>query len=298
MTTAQTEKRSLLLDASARIAIIAGSGRLPVEVAESLAARGHPPFVILIAGDAEEVPELIRHDHIVMAVEEIGVAIPALKSRKITHVVMAGGVSRRPKLRAMRPHPGLLPLVATLIRVLRKGDNGVLAAVVRVLEARGFAVVGAHELLPDLLAREGCLTSTRPQPRDHRDLDAAFTAARALGALDIGQAAVAIGGRVVAVEGIEGTDGLLDRVRLLRGHGRIAGVTGGVLVKCAKPGQELRTDLPTIGPLTVDAAHAAGLAGIGIEADHSLVLEHGEVVRRADALGLFVVGLPRGVETP
>lgn len=291
--TARTEKRFPLLDDSARVAVIAGSGRLPVEVAESLAARGHPPFVVLIEGEAEQIPELTRHEHILMAVEDVGAAIPALRSRRITHVVMAGGVSRRPKLRAIRPHPGLLPIVATLIRVLRKGDNSVLAAVVRVLEARGFTVVGAHELVPDLLAREGCLTSTRPKPRDRRDIEAAFAAARALGALDIGQAAVAIGGRVVAVEGIEGTDGLLDRVHLLRGHGRIASARRGVLVKCAKPGQELRADLPTIGPQTVDAVHAAGLAGIGVEADHSLVLEHGEVVRRADALGLFVVGLPR-----
>ena len=89
-------------------------------------------------------------------------------------------------------------------------------------------------------------------------------------------------------------------VRLLLGpqatphHGRVGGRKRGVLVKCAKPGQELRADLPGIGPATVNAAHAAGLAGIGVEAGHSLVLDFGETVKRADALGLFVVGLPAG----
>jgi UDP-2,3-diacylglucosamine hydrolase len=102
---------------------------------------------------------------------------------------------------------------------------------------------------------------------------------------------VAIGGRVVAVEGIEGTDGLLDRVKDLRGHGRIAGIGGGALVKCAKPGQELRADLPTIGPLTIERVHAAGLAGIGVEAGRAFVLEFAQTMARADALGVFVVGL-------
>ena len=107
------------------------------------------------------------------------------------------------------------------------------------------------------------------------------------------QAAVAVGGRAIALEGIEGTDGLLERVKALRGHGRIAGKKRGVLVKCAKPGQELRADLPTIGLATVEAAHEAGLAGIGIEAGRSFILDHDTTIARADALGLFILGLQR-----
>jgi DUF1009 family protein len=152
-------------------------------------------------------------------------------------------------------------------------------------------VVGAHEVVPDLLAIEGAITKAKPKPADHRDLNAAFAAAKAIGALDIGQAAVAIGGRVVAVEGIEGTDGLLARIRTLREHPRLSGKKRGVIVKCAKPGQELRADLPAIGPQTVQAAHEAGLAGIGVEAGHSLILDYEKVRASADALGLFVAGL-------
>lgn len=152
-------------------------------------------------------------------------------------------------------------------------------------------VVGAHQIVPDLVAVEGKMGAHAPLAADWADLKAGYMAARAIGALDIGQAAIAIGGRAVALEGIEGTDLLIQRVRDLRSNGRIAGRRRGVLVKCAKPGQELRADLPTIGPATVDAAHAAGLVGIGVEAGRSLVLDFGDMVERADRLGLFVVGL-------
>ena len=102
-------------------------------------------------------------------------------------------------------------------------------------------------------------------------------------ATHIGQAAVAIGGRVVALEGVEGTDGLLERVKALRANGRIAGIGRGVLVKCAKPGQELRADLPTIGPATIARAHAAGLAGVAVEAERAFVLEFDATINHADA---------------
>ena len=106
--------------------------------------------------------------------------------------------------------------------------------------------------MPDLLAGEGVMTRAKPTAADRKDLAAAFAAAKAIGALDIGQAAVAIGGRAIALEGVEGTDGLLARARALRSHGRLAGKKRGVIVKCAKPGQELRADLPAIGPQTVE----------------------------------------------
>ena len=116
-----------------------------------------------------------------------------------------------------------------------------------------------------------------------------------IGGLDIGQAAIAVGGRAVALEGIEGTAGLLDRMRDMRNHGRLAGKSGGALVKCVKPDQDERADLPTIGPNTIEAAHAAGLAGVGLEAGRSLIIDYADTIGRADALGLFIVGLePEG----
>ncbi|WP_353641515.1 UDP-2,3-diacylglucosamine diphosphatase LpxI [Mesorhizobium sp. WSM2239] len=293
MTRADAEPRNKLA-AGDRVAVVAGSGRLPVTIAKSLAEAGHSPFVVMLAGEAGDDLALASFEHEWLALEEIGALLPLLKHRKITHVVLAGGVSRRPHWRQIRPTLALLRILPRILMALARGDDGLLRVIIGQIEAEGFKVIGAHEVVPDLLAPEGLMTRARPMKGDAADLDAALAAARAIGALDIGQAAVAIGGRVVALEGVEGTDGLLERVKELRHHGRIGGRKRGVLVKCAKPGQELRADLPGIGPATVDAAHAAGLAGIGVEAGHSLVLDFGETVKRADALGLFVVGLPAG----
>src|SRR5690606_2645220 len=140
----------------------------------------------------------------------------------------------------------------------------------------GIRVLGAHDVAPDLLASQGVLGKIRPTSADESDISAALKAARVLGSLDIGQGAIAVGGRVIALEGIEGTDGLLERTVGLRSHGRIAGKKRGVLVKCAKPGQEMRVDLPTIGPRTIIDAHAAGLAGVAVEADRSFILNFSE----------------------
>jgi DUF1009 family protein len=274
------------------VGIIAGGGALPAEVARGLAAQGLEPFVLIVEGEISSEAVLASFPHETLALEKVGSLVGVLRRHGVTHVVLAGEIKRRPRLAAMRITPGLLAIVPLLVAALARGDDGLLKIVVRGLEARGFAVLGAHQVVPDLIAAEGALTRKAPSAADRRDLEAAYEAARAIGALDIGQGAVAIGGRAIALEGIEGTNGLLERVRELRGHGRLAGKTGGVLVKCAKPGQELRADMPAIGPQTVELAHAAGLAGIGVEAGRSLVMEGPEMVTRADALGLFIVGLP------
>jgi UDP-2,3-diacylglucosamine hydrolase len=287
-----TEHRpAVALGRGDRVGIVAGSGRLPVNVAEGLKAAGHSPFIVIAGGERTDLAELTAHDHAIMDLERLPEAIALFKRHGVTHIVLAGGIGRRPLLSRMRPSWALLSIASRLAPALARGDNALLATLVRLLEDRGFKVVGAHEVVPDLLAEEGIATESAPTAADRRDLNVAFAAAKAIGALDIGQAAVAIGGRVIAVEDIEGTDGLLARVKTLRTHPRLAGRERGVIVKCAKPGQELRADLPSIGPQTVAAAREAGLAGIGVEAGRSLVLDHAEVVSAADRLGLFVVGL-------
>lgn len=290
MTKTSDAKGALNFQAGDKIAIVAGSGRLPIDLAESLAARGRTPFVALVRGEADHA--LSSYDHEEIEIENFAGLAPLLKRNGATHAVFAGGISRRPRLSRLKPSLALLQLLPRVLANISKGDDGVLRALAGVVESYGIKMVGAHEIAPDLLAPAGSMTAAVPEKSDWRDLEAAREAALAIGALDIGQAAVAIGGRAIALEGIEGTDGLLDRVRDLRSNGRIAGKKRGVLVKCAKPGQELRLDLPTIGPSTVTAAHAAGLAGIGVEAGHSLVLDARNVVSEADRLGLFVVGLP------
>lgn len=292
MTRTEASRSGLDLAPGARVGIIAGGGSLPVEVAVGLTGQGYPPVIIQIEGEVDRKPDLDGYEHESLALEDIGSLASLLKRRRISHLVLAGEIRRRPRLIDMRPSLGLLAVVPAVVMALARGDDGLLKILTRALEARGVKVVGAHEIVPDLVAAEGPLTRATPRKSDWRDIEAARAAAKAIGALDIGQAAVAVGGRAIALEGIEGTNGLLERTRELRGHGRLAGKARGVLVKCAKPGQELRADLPSIGPQTIEAAYAAGLAGIAVEAGRSLVLEGPTVVARADALGLFVIGLP------
>ncbi len=288
------DRTGLALGSGDRVGIVAGSGALPVEVAQHLVRSGHNPFIVLIKGEVDPGTGLTTYDHETMALEGVGGLIPLLKRHGVTHLVLAGGIARRPDWRAIRPTLAIIRMLPGVFVGLARGDDTLLKSVVRLIEHSGIRVVGAHEIVPDLLAVAGVLTRARPLKSDQADLHAAAVAARAIGALDVGQAAVSIGGRAIALEGIEGTDGLLERTRHLRSNGRIAGKTRGVIVKCAKPGQELRADLPAIGPATVDAAHAAGLAGIGVEAGRSMILDQAGVIERADRLGLFVIGLAGG----
>lgn len=284
------------LPADARVGIIAGSGRLPVDVAAALARSGRPPFILLVAGEAEE-KDFADFEGVSATLEDPAAAIALLKRNGVGHVVLAGGIARRPSLRRIRWRPGMLRMLPVALRALAKGDDALLRAVIHYLETSGLHVVGSQEIVPDLLARDGAMGRHAPARADHADIEAALAGARAIGALDIGQAAIAVAGRVVALEGIEGTAGLLERMKELRGHGRLAGKAGGVLVKCVKPDQDERADLPSIGPSTIEAAHRAGLRGVAVEAGCSFVLDSARTIADADRLGLFVYGFSAGTGT-
>ncbi len=290
----KTEESACALPQGTRIAVVAGSGSLPRDVVAALVHAGHRPLVVAIEQDADHFPPGTEDfDVWPTPVERLGLVLPKLKRAGVTHLVLAGGVSQRPPILKVRFGLDILKVLPRLIAAYARGDDGLLRAVIAYIEENGIKVVGAHEIAPDLLAPAGVITRSKPTKADEADIAAAFEAARTIGALDIGQAAIAVGGRAVALEGIEGTAGLLARMRDMRDHGRLAGQKRGVLVKCVKPKQELRADLPTIGPETVDAVHAAGLVGIAVEAGRSLIMDHDETLKRADKLGIFVIGLER-----
>jgi len=166
----------------------------------------------------------------------------------------------------------------------------------KLFDQHNVTVVGAHEIMPELLTPKGLLFGRKPSKKALHNIDKAFEACKALGALDIGQAAVAVGGRVVAVEGIEGTDGMLERIASMRASGRLyEDGKHGVLVKTMKPDQDMRADLPTIGPKTIDGLIKAGLKGVAIEAGHSLLLEREETLAKAKQSGVFVYGLDTNI---
>ncbi|APO74718.1 hypothetical protein AM571_CH01904 [Rhizobium etli 8C-3] len=277
-----------------RLAIIAGNGLLPSYVAEAARAAGEDPFVISLKGELDRSWE--GYDHAVIGVGDLSALAEIFKRNNITRVVMSGGVRRRPEWREVRPTWRTVAKMPGVVRTLLSGgDNTVLQMVIKLIEDDGRRVVGAQDIAPDLLAAVGPIGAMSPGNEDKIDILKGAAAAEALGALDIGQGAVSVGGRIVALEGAEGTDGMLERVASLRAAGRISPRRRGVLVKLCKPQQDVRADLPSIGLSTVMNAKAAGLAGIAIEAGRALVLDRQAVMKAADEAGLFVCGLDRGL---
>jgi DUF1009 family protein len=266
------------------LGIVAGSGALPRRLIESCRAAGRGVFVLALEGEAE--PATV--DGVPHAWCRIGAAahgFDLLRANAVTDLILAGAV-RRPSLSALRPDWRAAKFFARVgYRAL--GDDGLLSAVIKELEREGFRVVGVDDLLEaDALLPAGPLGRFQPDARATADIEHGLRLARAIGALDIGQAVVVQQGLVLGVEAIEGTDGLLRRCAGLRRDG-----PGGVLVKTAKPGQEQRVDRPTIGAHTLVLAVEAGLRGIAAEAGATLILDRAEVIRAADEAGLFVVGV-------
>jgi DUF1009 family protein len=269
-----------------RLGIIAGDGGLPRRVIEACRAAGRDVFVLALEGAAE--PATVRDvPHTWCRLGAAASGIAALRQNGVTELVLVGGI-RRPSLAALRPDWRAAKLFARIgYRAL--GDDGLLSAVVSELEQEGFRVIGPDQVLERTLVPEGPLGTIRPDRQASADIDRGLLVARALGALDVGQAVVVQQGLVLGVEAIEGTDGLLRRCAGLRREG-----AGGVLVKVEKPGQERRADRPTIGPHTIALAAEAGLRGIAIEAHATIVLDRDEVILDADRARLFVVGVGRG----
>jgi len=270
----------------AKLGILAGRGELPGLIAAACRARGQDFFVVAFEGQAE--PRAVEGvPHAWFRLGAGGAALERLKAEGATELVMAGGI-RRPSLVELRPDLRTARFFAK-VGMAALGDDGLLSAIIRELEAEGFRVVGVDAVLADLVATEGSLTRATPDAGALVDIARGFAVVRALGSVDVGQAVVVQQGLVLGVEAIEGTDALLARTGALRREG-----PGGVLVKARKPGQERRADLPVVGPATVAAAAAAGLRGIAVEAGGTLLLDRAAIVSAADRLGLFVVGRAGG----
>ncbi len=279
-----------------RLAIIAGNGRLPLYVAEAARNRGEQPFIFALRGESSADWSGFDHEHI--GIGEIARFKRRADELGIGRIVMSGGISRRPPLRDMRLGlSGLLKIPKMIRTIIGGGDNTVLTAVIEVLENHKRKVISVQEIAPSLLAEPGPVGKVVPDEASLKDLRAAVKAARLIGTLDFGQGAVAVGGRVVALEGPEGTDAMLARVADLKQAGRISGKRRGVLVKLCKVEQDIRVDLPSAGLATVKNAHAAGLAGVALEAGRSLLLDADAVRAFADSHDMFVVGIePETIE--
>ncbi len=271
-----------MVDRPPKLGILAGAGALPGRLIDACRETRREFFVVGFEGIAS-ADDVAGSTHQWVGLGEVNRTITLLHEAGVGEVVLAGAVAR-PSLGSMRLDGRARKLLMGIATAA--GDNSLLSLLINELEGEGFRVVGVDEILTDLRAPLGSIGSLAPDQDAWADIAVATRAARALGALDIGQAAIAQQGEVLGVEAADGTDALLARCADLRRDG-----PGGVLVKLSKPGQERRADLPTIGPRTVEGARRAGLRGIAVEAGNSLVVDRAEVGAAADAAGLFVVGI-------
>ena len=272
-------QRRLMVTPAPNLGIIAGAGALPGLLAAAARAQGRGLHVLGLTGFADPAAVPVD-DWIHMG--EASRAFALFRAAGVTDIVLAGGV-RRPALSDIKPD---IKGVAILARIAARlvpgiGDDSLLSAVIAEFEREGFRVVGADEILTDLLAPPGRLGAVAPDDAALADIAVGLDAARKLGAADRGQAVIVHAGAILGAEDAQGTDALMAR----------CAKPGAILVKAKKPQQERRADLPTIGPNTVTNAARAGLKGIAVEAGHTLVLGREDVARAADAAGLFVIGV-------
>lgn len=266
------------------LGILAGGGALPRRLIEACAAIGRPVHVIAFDGQTDtETTQAVPHDWLPLGAA--GGILDALRAAGVRDIVMAGKIAR-PSFWSLRPDAKAAQMIAR-IGLKALGDDGLLNVVAREFEREGFRLMSASEIMPatNILAPEGLLTRAAPDEQAEADIARGFEVAAILGRADVGQAVVVQQGLVLAVEAIEGTDGLIERCRELARSGPKP-----VLVKCAKPGQDSRLDPPAIGPATVRAAALAGFGGIAVQAGRTLMIDREALVEEANGLGLFVVG--------
>lgn len=275
------------------LAMICGGGSLPLAVADSVAKRGREVLLFPVHGAAEPRDYAQRTAHWLYLAQFEKFARIA-RAAGCRDMVLFGAMVR-PSLWQLRLDFTTLLELPGIIAAYRGGDNHLLSSIARLVEPHGFRLLGAHEVAPEILMPEGALTRTQPSERDRADIAFGLDYLRAAGPFDVGQAVVVAGKHILAVEAAEGTDQMLARIAELRANGRVRSPSGiGVLVKAPKHGQDLRFDMPTIGPRTVDGAARAGLAGIAVVAGSSIIAEPEQMVAAADGAKIFAIGTPAG----
>lgn len=274
-----------------KLGLIAGGGDLPASVAAHCEAEGRPLFVVRLEGFAG--PEMMAWPGGDFGMAQIGGILKALKAEGCEAVCLAGYVNR-PDFKLLKPDLKGASLLPGIIKAATQGDDALLRKILSVFEAEGMSVEGADDILGSQMLERGALGSVMPTPEMMQDLNKSIHVAEKSGELDIGQGAVVCRGLVLAVEAQEGTDQMLARVATLPEDLRgTANNRSGVLGKAPKPIQDLRVDMPVIGPRTVELAAKAGLAGIGGYEGRLIIIDRAETRATADRLGLFIWGLER-----
>ncbi|MDZ4312929.1 MAG: UDP-2,3-diacylglucosamine diphosphatase LpxI [Cypionkella sp.] len=259
-----------------KLAIIAGRGALPAALVAALPDR---PMICALDGFA---PEGLDVDQI-FRVERLALFLRLLEDQGISQVIFAGA-AQRPRLDPSLFDPQTAQMVPRLLAAMQAGDDATLRAVIAIFEEAGFEVVGVESVAPDLLPAAAVLTGTLT-PQHESDAARAETITAALGAVDVGQGCVVAQGLCLAVEALPGTDAMLTSLSQIPASLR---PKGGLYYKAAKPGQDRRIDLPTIGVETIRLAAEAGLSGIAFQAGSVICLDVPQMITAAQANGLLL----------
>lgn len=272
-----------------RVGIVAGGGAFPGEIADAARAAGHDVYIMMIAGFAD--PSLARFPHGTAEIVDPDRIFALLRAAQVETIVFAGGVRR--------PAASTLFALATsarkrdiVRRLLGGGDDHLLRAVVSMFEEEGFSVAAPEQVAPGILAGAGQGAAVAMPEIAHADLERARALLAALSPFDVGQGCVVFGGQVLAVEGPEGTDQMLERVARMRRRFRFGRPreTGGILVKAPKRGQERRVDLPAIGPRTFANAARAGLSSVCVAAGEVIIVDRKATLESANRNGIALYG--------
>lgn len=270
------------------IGLIAGNGTFPFLVLRAARRLGHDVTVVAIKDEtfpeidalAEEVGGTTVHW---IALGQLGKCITALKGAGVTRAVMAGQVKHVKLFGGVMPD---MTLMKVLFKLTSKNTDALISAVAEVLGENGITLMDSTALLADLVARAGVLTATAPDAAMQADFDFGYRVADTIAGLDVGQTIVVKDRAVVAVEAMEGTDQTIARAGALGGAGTR-------VVKVAKPGQDMRFDVPVVGLPTIDVMKAAGADGLTIDAGRTLILDGDAFIDAANAAGIVVIGRDR-----
>ncbi len=261
--------------------LIAGNGRFPLLVLEAARARG---IAMVVAAIREETwPEIEQAAAEVhwLSLGQLGRLIELFQQRAVRRAIMAGQVKHKRIFSSLRPDWRMVKLLASLAA---KNTDSLLGAVVRELAAEGIEVVDSRQFLEPLLAAEGCLTPRAPDAEERRDIAYGWRLARHLAAADIGQTVVIAGGACVAVEAMEGTDAAIRRAAELAQGRRLT------VVKVARPQQDVRFDVPVVGPETIRTMAECGAGALAVESGLTLLLDRERLLALAAERGIAIVG--------
>ena len=265
-----------------RVGLIAGNGKFPFLVLE--AARSQNIEMVVAAVKEETSPDIVDHAKSVhwLNLGQLGKLIKVFKAEGITSAIMAGQVKHKQIFSSGIPDFKMMQLLASLAT---RNTDSLIGAVARVLEEEGIHLMDSTAFLRPLLPEPGLLTQRSPSAEEKADLDYGYTLARELGRLDVGQSVAVANAACVALEAMEGTDAVMERAASLV-NGRSL-----CLVKLAKPKQDFRFDVPTIGLGTVEAMIRCGVTAMAIEARKTLMIDRAELIERANAARIAIVAV-------